>query len=111
MTTATTPQQIINLDQNTLNSINEYKKNQELKKNNSLIMYYIKRYIQEVFEAAMALIVLLLITKKNFTFNDMVRVSCIFGLVTLILEEYNQGYLSNMKQGFHFTIGASALMG
>lgn len=75
------------------------------------IKYFIKRYIQEVIEAALGLTAVMLITKKSFETKDFIKIVCIIGFITLILEEYNMEYSSNFKQGIHFTMGAVAFGG
>jgi hypothetical protein len=75
------------------------------------IVYFIKRYIQEVMEAAFGLFAVSLITKKEFVLYDFIKIVLIIGFVTLILEEYNLTAADNFKQGIHFTIGAVALGG
>lgn len=75
------------------------------------IKYYFFRYIQEIFEASIGLIVVVLLTKKQFSIQDFIRIVCIIGGVTLILEEYNLEYSDNIRQGIYFTIGAVAFSG
>lgn len=91
----------------------------EIEKNNSClskdkkiekhdVLYYIKRYIQEVLEASLGLLAVMYITKREFVLNDFLKIVSIIGLMTLILEEYNISAAQNFKQGIHFTMGASA---
>jgi hypothetical protein len=81
------------------------------------LIYFIKRYIQEIFEAASGLFVLYLITRNQkedvpFQYKKFFFAACIIGSVTLVLEEYyDETHASNIKQGLAFTIGASALRG
>jgi len=75
---------------------------------NKTFIYIIKRYIQEVFEASLGLIVVILMLKKKFDLYDFSRIVLLIGFVTLILEEYNVEYLNNFKQGIHFTLGSIA---
>lgn len=72
------------------------------------IKYYLKRYIQEITEASFGLFSVSLITGREFTLNEFVKIVCIIGLITLILEEYNFEYSNNFKQGIHFTLGSVA---
>jgi hypothetical protein len=69
--------------------------------------YYIRRYIQEVFEAAIAVSIVIYLFKKPYDFNELVRMSLIIGAVTLVLEEYDHEHVVNLKQGILFTIGAN----
>lgn len=72
------------------------------------LIYIIKRYIQEFFEALIGIIVVILITKHKIPFSEVFRISFILGLVTLVLEEYNSEYSNVVKQGIFFTLGAAA---
>ena len=69
--------------------------------------YYIRRYIQEVLEASIAILIVIYVFKKPFELNEVARMSLIIGAVTLVLEEYDKEYVLNIKQGILFTIGAN----
>jgi hypothetical protein len=75
------------------------------------IIYFIKRYIQEILEASFGLLVVMFILKKSFDWLDFFKIVSVIGFVTLILEEYNMEAASNFKQGIYFTIGAVAYGG
>lgn len=65
-------------------------------------IYYIKRYIIEVLEATIALAILFYFKNGKIQIN--LKMALIIGLVTLILEEYNPKFSSNIKGGiFTFT--------
>lgn len=83
-----------------------YKKDDKQKAHD--FYYYIKRYIQEIIEASIGLIVVIFLLKKKFTLFDFSKIVFIIGFITLILEEYNVEYLNNFKQGIHFTLGSLA---
>jgi hypothetical protein len=97
----------------------------EIEKNNSSIistheetvfkkrdfLYFLKRYIQEILEAMMGLLAVMLILKREFVFYEFLKVAMIIGSVTLILEEYNMAAADTFKQGIYFTIGAVAFSG
>lgn len=72
------------------------------------LKYYLKRYIQEVFEATISVLVFMFTLKKQFTLPEFTRIVFLIGFVTLILEEYNHEFFSEFKQGIHFTLGANA---
>lgn len=95
------------------NKIVEQKTNNEKELSNVKhdVVYFIRRYIQEVLEASFGLFAVMLITKREFELNELIKIACIIGFVTLILEEYNLNYSENFKQGMHFTIGAAAFGG
>lgn len=92
----------------------EFKKHNELlhknkKPNiNKNFIYYIKRYIEEFFEASIGLLIAITILKKSFEFDEFLRIVSLIALITLILEEYNSEYLQNFRQGIHFTLGSMA---
>lgn len=69
--------------------------------------YLAKRYVQEAIEAFIAIYFVMFVMKKQFEWPDLIRMALIIGFVTLILEEYNKDYSSNLKQGILFTIGAN----
>lgn len=75
---------------------------------NKNLRYYIKRYIQEVFEAIVSILVFIFIFKKQFTLVEFVRIVSLIAFITLLLEEYNHDFFQNFKQGIHFTLGANA---
>jgi hypothetical protein len=75
---------------------------------NKNLRYYIKRYIQEVFEAIVSVLVFIFVLKKQFTLAEFTRIVSLIAFVTLILEEYNHDFFQNFKQGIHFTLGANA---
>jgi hypothetical protein len=68
------------------------------------IVYYIKRYIFEVLEATIALSVLFYFKNGKFQLN--LKMALIIGLITLILEEYNPNFSSNVKSGI-FSVSAN----
>lgn len=70
--------------------------------------YYVKRYIQEILEASLALLMVMFILKKPFLTFDFFKIVLVIALVTLILEEYNVEYLNTFKQGTLFTLGSLA---
>lgn len=72
------------------------------------IIYFVKRYVQEVIEASFALAVVMFIMKKPFVWNDFFKIVGLVGMVTLILEEYNMDAADNFKQGIYYTLGAVA---
>lgn len=75
------------------------------------IWYFMRRYIQEVLEAAAGLFVVKIILKKEFSLEDFLRISLVVGLITLIIEEYNKNYATELKGGIYFTLGSIAFSG
>lgn len=75
------------------------------------IWYFTRRYIQEVLEASAGLLVVKLILKKEFAIYDFIRIAMIVGFITLLIEEYNKNYASELKGGIYFTLGSIAFSG
>ena len=73
------------------------------------IYYFIYRYIQEFLEAFIGLIIIYLFTQKEINYKSLMKTSLILGSITLVLEEYNPNFNSNIKQGMSFTVGASLM--
>ena len=75
-------------------------------------VYYVKRYFNELLEASVGLFIIYLLSNKNdINVKLLLRNIAIFAFVTLIVEEYNPEYSSNIKQGVTFTIGSNLLAG
>jgi uncharacterized membrane protein YjjP (DUF1212 family) len=72
---------------------------------------YIKRYLFEVLEAYIALTILTYIKGNKMDFYKIFLPACVIGLVTLILEEFNPNFSSNLKSGMSFTAGSSMIGG
>lgn len=72
--------------------------------------YYIKRYLFEVLEAFVALSVLHYMKYNKITMTTL-KMALGVGLITLILEEYNSNFSSNIKSGMTFTVGSSMVGG
>jgi hypothetical protein len=75
------------------------------------IWYFMRRYIQEVLEASAGLFVVKIILKKEFSLEDFLRIALVVGLITLIIEEYNKNYATELKGGIYFTLGSIAFSG
>ena len=71
--------------------------------------YYIKRYIQEVFEAFVSIMLIRYAMGKDLPITALIKASLIIGLVTLLLEEYNHDFKENIVQGLTFSVGASLI--
>ena len=68
-------------------------------------------YIQEVFEAFIAILIIRIAIDKSIDFYRIIFVSLIIGFVTMILENYNSTFNSNLKQGITFTAGSQMIAG
>lgn len=68
-------------------------------------------YIQEVFEAFIAILIIRIAVDKNVNFYKIILVSLAIGFVTMILENYNSTFNSNIKQGITFTAGSQMISG
>ena len=83
----------------------------EMQINNNNNFYYVTRYIQEVIEASIGLILVIFIMKKSFTYIEFIKIACIVALVTLALEEYNIHAAGNFKQGIYSALGSMTYNG
>jgi hypothetical protein len=68
-------------------------------------------YIQEVFEAFIAILIIRIAVDKSVDFYKIILVSLVIGFVTMILENYNSTFNSNIKQGITFTAGSQMISG
>jgi hypothetical protein len=68
-------------------------------------------YIQEVFEAFIAILIIRIAVDKSVDFYKIILVSLVIGFVTMILENYNSTFNSNIKQGITFTAGSQMIAG
>lgn len=68
-------------------------------------------YIQEVFEAFIAILIIRIAIDKSIDFYKIMIVSLAIGFVTMILENYNSTFNSNIKQGITFTAGSQMISG
>lgn len=75
------------------------------------LKYFLRRYVQEFIEAFIGLFIINVFTKKPIEYKSLFKTSLLLGLITLILEEYNPAFNSNVKQGMSFSVGASLIGG
>jgi len=68
-------------------------------------------YIQEVLEAFIAILIIRIAVDKSIDFYKIILVSLVIGFVTMILENYNSTFNSNIKQGITFTAGSQMISG
>lgn len=73
------------------------------------VYYFVKRYIQEFLEAFIGLIIIYIFTQKEINYQSLLKTSGLLGFITLILEDYNPNFNSNIKQGMSFTVGANLM--
>lgn len=72
--------------------------------------YYIKRYFSEFLEALIALTLLSLFKKENtIDIQKNIKLALGIGVITLILEEYNPNFSSNIKSGISYTVGTNLI--
>lgn len=72
-------------------------------------IYYLKRYIQEVLEAFVAILIIKIATDKQLLFNEILKGSIFVGILTLLLEEYNPEFKEQIRQGITFTVGSQVM--
>jgi hypothetical protein len=68
--------------------------------------YYIKRFIQEIMEASIGLLFVMITLNKSFSGLEFFKITGTIGFITLILEEYNTSSSNNFKQGIFSNIGS-----
>ena len=71
--------------------------------------YYAKRYIQEVFEAFISIMLIRYAMGKDLPMTALIKASLLIGLVTLLLEEYNPSFKENIVQGITFSVGSNLI--
>jgi hypothetical protein len=75
------------------------------------IKKWILIYIQEVLEAFVAILIIRIAVDKSVDLYRIILVSLVIGFVTMILENYNSTFNSNLKQGITFTAGSQMISG
>ena len=75
------------------------------------IKKWILIYIQEVLEAFVAILIIRIAVDKSVDLYRIILVSLVIGFVTMILENYNSTFNSNLKQGITFTVGSQMISG
>ncbi len=68
-------------------------------------------YVQEVLEAFIAILIIRIAIDKSINFYKILLVSLAIGFLTMILENYNSTFNSNIKQGITFTAGSQMIAG
>lgn len=74
-----------------------------------ILMYYLKRYIQELIEFFLVVSVFKLIIKRKFLDFNLFWVPMVGGAITLILEETQSEYNEKLKNGLIGALGASII--
>ena len=75
------------------------------------IKKWILIYIQEVLEAFIAILIIRIAVDKGIDFYKIMLVSLAIGFLTMVLENYNSTFNSNIKQGITFTAGSEMISG
>lgn len=73
---------------------------------NKDIKYYLQRYLNEITEASILIVIIKLSTNNPIDIKEVLFYSIIIGIITLILEEYNQSIYTRVKTGMQTSIGA-----
>lgn len=81
----------------------------EKEEQNKDFFYYIKRYFFEFIEALVALTILNYFKDGKVNMESNIKLSLGIGVITLILEEYNPNFSSNIKSGMSFTVGSNLI--
>jgi hypothetical protein len=79
--------------------------------NKETIKKWMLIYVQEVLEAFVAILIIRIAVDKGIDFYKIILVSLAIGFLTMILENYNSTFNSNLKQGITFTAGSQMISG
>lgn len=79
------------------------------KKDTKDLPYYIRYYIQEIFEAFVAIIVIRTAMDKPIDILKVLFESSIIGMLTFALEQYNSDYKASIASGISFTVGSQLM--
>lgn len=66
-------------------------------------------YLNECFEAFIAIIIIRIAIDKGFNFLQIIQASLLIGFLTFLLEYYNKDLKGNIKQGITFTAGSQII--
>jgi hypothetical protein len=66
-------------------------------------------YVQEVFEAMIAILVVRVAMEKEIHVRKMFVASCVIGLLTFVLEQYSPDFKSSVSQGISFSVGSQII--
>lgn len=77
--------------------------------NYTVIKNHIFHYIEEVFEAFVAIVLYTLLTNNKFDYKRIAKVSFIIGLITFLLEIYKPNFKDNIKSGMVSSLGSSII--
>lgn len=82
-----------------------------LQDNKESIKKWLLIYAQEVLEAFIAILIIRIAIDKGIDLYKIILVSLAIGFLTMILENYNSTFNSNLKQGITFTAGSQMISG
>jgi hypothetical protein len=66
-------------------------------------------YLNECFEAFIAIVIIRVAIDKGFDFTKIIQASLLIGFLTFLLEYYNKDLKGNIKQGITFTAGSQII--
>ena len=85
--------------------------NQLRKIDENTIHKFFIMYMDEFFQIFVAILIIRIAMDKNIDFYKILLISAIIAFVTLMLENYNSEFNSNIKQGITFTAGSQMISG
>lgn len=77
--------------------------------NYDIIKGHLFHYIEECFEALMAIILYTLLTNNKIDIQRIIKTSLIIGFLTFLLEIYKPNFKDNMKSGMVASLGSSII--
>jgi hypothetical protein len=76
------------------------------------IIWYIKYYLQEIVEALAAILIYkMLSSKDSLDYLSIFKSSLVIGAITTVLETYDSGYKTSVKNGVLATVGTVMIKG
>lgn len=77
-----------------------------------IVAEYVHKYVQEVFEALVVIVIYKLMTSKEpLDYLLILKSGLVIGVITTILESYDSAYKNSLKNGAVASIGVVMLKG
>jgi hypothetical protein len=68
-----------------------------------------KKYISEVFEALICVLIVHLVSQHTINFPNIVKISFIVGTITFFIEYYDSEFKNTVKRGMTMSVGSSII--
>lgn len=70
---------------------------------------FFKKYISEVFEALVSVLIISLVTQKEYDIWNIVKLSFLIGTITYFIEYYDHEFKQTIKRGMTMSVGGAIL--